>query len=61
MSEDYPAGQCRPVKYKRGVIHMARLGISVYPEHSTEEKDMEYIRKAGRLGYKSVPVLIPAF
>lgn len=33
---------------------MARLGISVYPEHSTEEKDMEYIRKAGRLGYKRI-------
>lgn len=33
---------------------MARLGISVYPEHSTKEKDMEYIRKAGRLGYKRI-------
>lgn len=33
---------------------MARLGISVYPEHSGEEKDIEYIRKAGRLGYKRI-------
>lgn len=33
---------------------MARLGISVYPEHSTEEKDLEYIKKAGRFGYKRI-------
>jgi hypothetical protein len=33
---------------------MAKLGISVYPEHSTEEKDMDYIRKAGKLGYKRI-------
>lgn len=33
---------------------MAKLGISVYPEHSTEEKDLDYIRKAGKLGYKRI-------
>lgn len=33
---------------------MARLGISVYPEHSTAERDMAYIRKAGSLGYKRI-------
>lgn len=44
----------RMVKYKRGVKLMAKLGISVYPEHSTEEKDMDYIRKAGKLGYKRI-------
>lgn len=33
---------------------MARLGISVYPEHSTVSKDQEYIRKAGSLGYQRV-------
>ncbi len=33
---------------------MARLGISVYPEHSTIEKDQAYIRKAGSLGYKRI-------
>lgn len=33
---------------------MARLGISIYPEHSTVEADVAYIRKAGELGFKSV-------
>lgn len=33
---------------------MARLGISVYPEQSTPEQDLAYIRKAGSLGYKRV-------
>lgn len=33
---------------------MRRLGISVYPEHTTPEKTYEYIRKAGKLGYKRV-------
>ena len=33
---------------------MARLGISIYPEHSTEEQDIAYIRKAGKLGYKRI-------
>ena len=33
---------------------MKRLGISVYPEHTTKEKTYEYIRKAARLGYKRV-------
>lgn len=33
---------------------MKRLGISVYPEHTTNEKTYEYIRKAGSLGYKRV-------
>lgn len=54
MSKDHPGRQDRPVKYKRGDNPMARLGISVYPEHSTEEKDIEYIEKAGRLGYKRI-------
>ena len=33
---------------------MARLGISIYPEHSTPEQDLAYIRKAGSLGYKRI-------
>ena len=33
---------------------MARLGISIYPEHSTEEQDIAYMRKAGKLGYKRI-------
>ncbi|MBS4957249.1 MAG: DUF871 domain-containing protein [Clostridium sp.] len=33
---------------------MTRLGISIYPEHSTKEKDIEYIRLAGKYGFKRV-------
>lgn len=33
---------------------MARLGISIYLEHSTKEKDIEYIRLAGKYGFKRV-------
>lgn len=33
---------------------MARLGISIYPEHSTKEKDLAYIRLAGKYGFKRV-------
>lgn len=33
---------------------MARLGVSVYPEHSKLEKDLEYLRLAGRYGFKRV-------
>lgn len=33
---------------------MARLGISIYPEHSTKEKDIAYIRLAGKYGFKRV-------
>lgn len=33
---------------------MKQLGISVYPEHTTNEKTYEYIRKAGKLGFKRV-------
>lgn len=33
---------------------MARLGISIYPEHSTAEEDIAYIKKAGDLGFKRV-------
>lgn len=33
---------------------MARLGISIYPEHSTKEKDQEYIRLAGKYGFKRI-------
>ena len=30
---------------------MVRLGFSIYPEHSTPEQDVEYIRMAGRYGW----------
>lgn len=33
---------------------MKRLGISIYPEHSTKEKDIEYIHLAGKYGFKRV-------
>lgn len=33
---------------------MARLGISIYPEHSVLEEDTAYMKKAGALGYKRV-------
>ena len=33
---------------------MGRLGISIYPEHSTLEKDMAYIDLAGKCGFKRV-------
>ena len=33
---------------------MTRLGISIYPEHSTKERDIEYIRLAGKYGFKRV-------
>lgn len=33
---------------------MARLGISIYPEHSTVEEDIAYIKKAGSLGFKRI-------
>lgn len=33
---------------------MARLGISIYPEHSTREKDIAYIRMAGKYGFKRI-------
>lgn len=33
---------------------MARLGISIYPEHSTKEKDLEYIHLAGKYGFGRV-------
>lgn len=33
---------------------MARLGISIYPEHSTKEKDIAYIRMAGKYGFKRI-------
>ncbi len=33
---------------------MARLGISIYPEYSTAEQDIAYIRKAGGLGFERV-------
>lgn len=33
---------------------MARLGISIYPEHSTLEEDIAYIKKAGSLGFRRV-------
>lgn len=33
---------------------MAALGISVYPEHSTPERDKDYLQLAGSLGFKRV-------
>lgn len=33
---------------------MKQLGISVYPEHTTDEKAYAYMRKAGALGFKRV-------
>lgn len=33
---------------------MARLGISVYPEHSSVERDIAYIKKAGSYGFKRI-------
>lgn len=33
---------------------MARLGVSIYPEHSTKEKDMEYLSLAAKYGFKRV-------
>ena len=33
---------------------MARLGISIYPEQSVLEEDLEYIRMVGKYGYQRV-------
>ena len=33
---------------------MARLGLSVYPEHSELEKDLGYLRLAGKYGFRRV-------
>lgn len=33
---------------------MGRLGISLYPEHSTPERDKEYICLAGKYGFKRI-------
>ncbi|ERI95621.1 hypothetical protein HMPREF1982_00095 [Clostridiales bacterium oral taxon 876 str. F0540] len=33
---------------------MHRLGISVYPEHSTEEKDYEYMKLASKYGFSRI-------
>lgn len=33
---------------------MTRLGISIYPEHSTKENDINYIKLAGRYGFKRI-------
>ena len=33
---------------------MARLGISIYPEHSDLQEDIAYIKKAGKYGFKRV-------
>ncbi len=33
---------------------MGKLGISIYPEHSTVEKDMEYIALAHKYGFKKI-------
>lgn len=33
---------------------MGRLGVSIYPERSTPEKDREYIRLAGKYGFQRI-------
>lgn len=33
---------------------MAGLGISIYPEHSTKERDLAYIHQAGKYGFRRV-------
>lgn len=33
---------------------MTRLGISIYPEHSTKEEDMKYIHLAGKYGFQRI-------
>ena len=33
---------------------MGRLGISLYPEHSTLDRDLEYIRTAAQCGFKRI-------
>lgn len=33
---------------------MARLGISIYPENSTLERDIEYLKKASKCGFKRI-------
>ena len=33
---------------------MARLGISLYPEHSTLEKDKAYVTLAAKYGFKRI-------
>ncbi len=33
---------------------MRRLGISIYPEHSTVEKDKEYLTLASKYGFTRV-------
>ena len=33
---------------------MRKLGISIYPEHSTREKDKEYITSAAKYGFKRI-------
>ena len=33
---------------------MAGLGISIYPEHSTKERDLAYIHLAGKYGFRRI-------
>ena len=33
---------------------MARLGISIYPEHASLEENIDYIQKAAKCGYKNI-------
>ena len=37
---------------------MRRLGISIYPEHSTVEKDKEYLTLASKYGFTRVHMFI---
>lgn len=37
---------------------MRRLGISIYPEHSTVEKDKEYLTLASKYGFTCVHMFI---
>ena len=33
---------------------MRKLGISIYPEHSTPEKDLAYMKLASKLGFSRI-------
>ena len=36
---------------KKGGEAMARLGISIYPEHASLEENIDYIQKAAKCGF----------
>ena len=41
-------------KFERQAFTMHRMGISVYPEHSTEEKDYDYMKLAAKYGFTRI-------